>query len=43
VNTEDVHNYAAEQGIAEEELLKERLEEKSREFAEKGSDLYTKG
>ena len=34
------HKYAAEQGIAEEEALKKRMEEKFREFAEKGSELY---
>ncbi len=40
--TEDVRKYAAEQGIAEEEALKKGMEEKSREFAEKGSELYAK-
>ena len=30
--TEDVRKYAVEQGIAEEEALKTRMEEKSREF-----------
>ena len=34
-----VRKYAAEQGIAEEEALKMGMEEKSREFAEKGSEL----
>ena len=38
--TEDVRKYAAEQGIAEEEALKKGMEEKSREFTEKGSELY---
>ena len=33
---EDVRKYAPEQGIAEEEALKRGMEEKSREFAEKG-------
>ena len=32
----------AEQGIAAEEALKKGMEEKSREFAEKGNELYTK-
>jgi phosphomethylpyrimidine synthase len=40
--TEDVRKYAAEQGIAEEEALKKGLEEKSKEFVEKGSELYAK-
>ena len=34
--TEDVRKYAAEYGIAEEEALKKGMEEKSREFTEKG-------
>ena len=40
--TEDVRKYAAEQGIAEEAALKKGMEEKSREFTEKGSELYAK-
>src|SRR3989475_585942 len=40
--TEDVRKYAAEQGVSEEEALKKGLEEKSREFTEKGSELYVK-
>jgi phosphomethylpyrimidine synthase len=39
---EDVSKYAAEQGIAEEEALKKGMEEKSREFTEKGAELYAK-
>ncbi len=39
--TEDVRKYAAEMGLKEEEALKKGLEEKSREFVEKGSELYT--
>jgi hypothetical protein len=34
--------YAAEQGIAEEEALKKGMEEKSRQFVEKGAELYAK-
>ena len=40
--TEDVRKYAAEQGIAEEEALKKGMEKNSREFTEKGSELYAK-
>ncbi len=40
--TEDVRKYAAELGIAEEEALRKGMEEKSREFAEKGGELYAK-
>jgi uncharacterized protein YllA (UPF0747 family) len=37
--TEDVRKYAAEQGIAEEEALKKGMEEKSKEFVEKGAEV----
>jgi uncharacterized protein YllA (UPF0747 family) len=37
--TEDVRKYAAEQGIAEEEALKKGMEEKSRQFVEKGIQM----
>jgi phosphomethylpyrimidine synthase len=40
--TEDVRKYAAEQGIAEEAALKQGMDEKSREFTEKGGELYAK-
>jgi phosphomethylpyrimidine synthase len=40
--TEDVRKYAAEQGIAEEEALKQGMAEKSREFVEKGAEVYGK-
>ena len=40
--TEDVRKYAAEQAISEEEALKKGMEEKSKEFADKGSELYAK-
>ncbi len=39
--SEDVRQYAAEQGIAEEEALAKGMAEKSKEFAEKGSEVYT--
>ena len=40
--TEGVRKYAVEQGIAEEEALKNKGEEKSKEFAEKGNEIYAK-
>ncbi len=41
--TEDVRKYAADQGIAEEEALKKSgMEEKSREFTKKDSELCAK-
>jgi phosphomethylpyrimidine synthase len=40
--TEDVRKYAAEQKLSEEEALKAGMEQKSREFAEAGSELYPK-
>ena len=38
--TADVRKYAAEQGIAEEEALRKRMEEKSKEFVAKGTEVY---
>ena len=40
--TEDVRKYAAEQGIAEEEVLKQGMEAKSKEFVEKVAEVYAK-
>ena len=40
--TEDVRKYAAEQGHREEEALERGMEEKSREFVEKGAEVYAK-
>jgi phosphomethylpyrimidine synthase len=40
--TEDVRKYAAEQGLAEDEVLTKGMEEKSREFVEKGAEVYAK-
>ena len=40
--TEDVRKYAAEQGIAEEEVLKKGMEAKSKEFVENGAEVYSK-
>ena len=40
--TEDVRKYAAEQGVSEEEALKHGMDEKSKEFVEKGAEVYAK-
>jgi phosphomethylpyrimidine synthase len=38
----DVRKYAAEQGLAAETVLKKGMEEKSKEFVEKGAEVYAK-
>ena len=38
--TDEVRQFAAEQGLAEAEAIQAGLEAKSREFAQKGGDLY---
>ena len=38
--TDDVRKYAAAQGMMEEEALTAGMEAKSKEFAEKGGELY---
>src|SRR5271168_3243381 len=40
--TEDVRRYAAEQGVSGEEAARRGLEEKSKEFVEKGAEVYAK-
>jgi phosphomethylpyrimidine synthase len=40
--TKDVRKYAAEQGVAEEQALKAGMEQKSRQFVEKGAEIYAK-
>ena len=40
--TEDVREYAAEQAISEEEVLQKGMEDKSKEFVEKGAEVYAK-
>jgi phosphomethylpyrimidine synthase len=40
--SEDVRKYAASQNLSEEEALRKGMEEKSKEFAEQGAELYTK-
>ncbi len=39
--TEDVRKYAAEQGVTEEAALAAGMEEKSKEFAQQGSEVYS--
>ncbi|MEK6615015.1 MAG: phosphomethylpyrimidine synthase ThiC, partial [Bacteroidota bacterium] len=38
--TQDVREYAEKIGLAEEEALKKGLEEKAKEFAEAGNEIY---
>jgi phosphomethylpyrimidine synthase len=38
--SEDVRQYAAEQAISEEEVIQKGMAEKSKEFAEAGSEVY---
>ena len=40
--TEDVRQYAAEQGLAEQDALQRGLEQKAEEFVEKGAEIYLK-
>ncbi len=40
--TEDVRKYAAEQGISEQTAITQGLSEKSKEFVEKGAEVYSK-
>ena len=40
--TEDVRKYAAEQGMAEDEAPAKGMTEKSKEFVEKGAEVYAK-
>jgi phosphomethylpyrimidine synthase len=40
--TQDVRDYAAKQGLTEDEALEKGLEEKSREFVEQGGEIYNK-
>jgi len=40
--TEDVRKYAAEQGVSEAEAIRRGLEAKSKEFVDKGAQVYTK-
>ncbi|HKC67288.1 MAG TPA: phosphomethylpyrimidine synthase ThiC, partial [Bacteroidia bacterium] len=38
--TQDVRDYAEKQGMMEDDALKKGMEEKSKEFKEKGSEVY---
>ncbi len=38
--TEDVRKFAAEQGVSDEEAVQRGMEEKSREFIDKGAEIY---
>lgn len=38
--TRDVRDYAAEQEISAEDALRKGMEDKAKEFKEKGSDIY---
>jgi hypothetical protein len=40
--TEDVREFAAQQGVFEQQALQKGLQEKSREFVEQGSELYAR-
>jgi phosphomethylpyrimidine synthase len=40
--TEDVRKYAAEQGMSDDEVLRNGMEQKSREFGEAGAEVYAK-
>ena len=42
MKTEAARKYAAEQGIAEEETLKQGMAAKSKEFVEMGAEVYAK-
>lgn len=41
--TQDVRDYADKIGVSEEEALKKGLEEKAKEFADTGGEIYLKG
>ena len=40
--TQDVREYAATQGVADEQALRAGLEAKASEFREQGNDLYVR-
>jgi phosphomethylpyrimidine synthase len=40
--TQDVRDYAAAQGVSEQEALEKGMEQKAVEFVRKGAEIYTK-
>jgi phosphomethylpyrimidine synthase len=40
--TQDVRDYAAKLGVSEQEALAKGMEDKSKEFKEKGAQIYQK-
>ena len=40
--TEDVRKYAAEKGITEDQALEQGMQEKSKQFNNQGSEVYSK-
>lgn len=40
--TEDGRRYAAEKGVGEVDVLKKGMEQKARDFADAGAELYAK-
>jgi phosphomethylpyrimidine synthase len=40
--TDDIRQYAAENGMSENEAIADGMEQKSRQFVEQGGELYTK-
>lgn len=40
--TEDARKYAAEQGLADDEVLEKGLATKAEEFIDKGAEVYAK-
>jgi phosphomethylpyrimidine synthase len=41
--TEDVRKFAAEHGVSADEALNAGMEQKAKEFIEKGSEIYANG
>jgi phosphomethylpyrimidine synthase len=40
--TEDVRKYAAERGLTDAEAIESGMQEKTKEFPEKGAEIYAK-